>query len=279
MTFENPTEPVRANTIPENMIFLTGEPPELRSYRDDFLRQFRWVVTCHDIKHQGLIASHQSQPWFVGVDCDRGYQATLDYDSLSKMTMPEKPFLISAAISDKAITEGHRQRLQLVRLLKERLGADFHILGQGHQPFADKWEAVAPYRFHLALENAERPNYVTEKIGDAFLGYAFPLYSGAPNIIDFYPEGSLEPIDISRPLEAIRTICKAIDNNLDVQRRQEVALARKTVFDEFNLFPRMVKMLRERMVDKPKQSIQLYPKNQHFKLAWSGLRRNLRRAA
>lgn len=69
VAFENPTEPIRARCVPENMIFFTGEPPEIRSYRSDFLRQFLWIVTCHDIRHRGLIASHQSQPWSVGVDC------------------------------------------------------------------------------------------------------------------------------------------------------------------------------------------------------------------
>jgi len=157
--------------------------------------------------------------------------------------------------------------------------SDFHILGQGHQPFAGKWEAVAPYRFHLALENATHPNYITEKIGDAFLGHAFPFYFGAPNIGDFFPSGSFEPIDINRPQAAIQTICDAIDTELDVQRREQVEIARKAVFEEFNLFPRLVKMLQEKMVDGPKQSIQLYPKSQHVKLAWSALRRNILKAA
>ncbi|MGZ0171056.1 MAG: glycosyltransferase family 10 domain-containing protein [Planctomycetales bacterium] len=279
VAFDNPTSSVAATCVPDNMFFLSAEPPEVRSYGSDFLRQFRWVMTCHDVKHRGLIAAQQSHPWHVGVDCDNNFTANLNYDSLSKMSAPTKTHLISTVISNKALTPAHRQRLEFVRRLKQRLGDAFHVVGRGHQKIGDKWQAVAPYRFHLALENAQRPHYMTEKISDAFLGSSFPFYFGGAAAADHYPVGSFEPIDIFRADEAIEQICRGMDEQLDIVRRTQVAQARQAVLNELNIFPTLVRLLRDKMVDGPKQTLQLYPKNQHFKLAMASITRPFRRAA
>jgi len=280
VAFDNPTEPVRAKCNPDNTFFITAEPPELRSYNPWFLKQFRWVITCHDIKHRGHIRAQQCQPWHVGVGIDaQEFRTNLDYDALSNMPMPEKTRLISAAISNKAITEAHRQRLDFVYRLKAVLGDQLSLLGVGCQPFVDKWDAVAPYRFHLALENAVRPHYITEKLGDAFLGYAFPFYFGAPNIGDHYPDGSYAPIDLSRPEAAIQQICQAIDDNLDMQRREQVAQARHAVLNQWNMFPRLVRVLREKMTTGKPRSLCIYRKSQRLQLAMSNVNRAFSRAA
>lgn len=277
--FDNPTTTVEANCVRENMFFLSAEPPEIRAFGTDFLRQFRWVMTCHDTNHKGLITSQQAHPWHVGVDCDDNFNAILDYDSLSQMGIPEKQYILSTVISNKAITPAHRQRLEFVQRLKQRLGDDFHVLGRGHKEIGDKWDAVAPYRFHLAMENASRPHYMTEKISDAFLGSAFPFYFGHSSADEYFPAGSYEPVDIFRPDAAIDQICGAIEQQLDIERTEQVQQARRYVLDELNIFPTLVKLLKDKMVDGPQRNVRLYPKSQHVKLAFSGIGRALRRVA
>ena len=279
VVFDNLGETISATCAPENLFFVSAEPPEIRKYRRDFLNQFRWVVTCHETRHRGLIAAQQGHPWHVGVDADRGFIATLDYDALSAMDVPDKPHVLSTVISSKAITPAHRQRLAFVKQLKERLGDRFHVYGRGHQSIADKWEAVAPYRFHLAMENASRPDYLTEKVCDAFLGSSYPFYFGAPNAGSYFPKHSFEPIDIFQPEQAIEKICAAIDSQVDMRRRDEVQQARRVVLDELNLFAMLVRLLRQKLVDRPKRRLRLYPKGQHLQLAMSGVGRFLRRAA
>jgi alpha-1,3-fucosyltransferase 10 len=61
---------------------------------------------------------------------------------------------------------------------------------------ASKLATLAQYPFALAFENACEPDYVTEKIFDAYWAGAIPVYLGAPNIADFVPQGSF--IDASR---------------------------------------------------------------------------------
>ena len=106
-----------------------------------------------------------------------------------------------------------------------------------------------------------------------------PFYFGHVSADEYFPAGSYEPIDIFRPDEAIDHICNCIDQQLDIQRTQQVEQARRYVLDELNIFPTLVRLLREKMVDGPRRNIRLYPKSQHVKLALSGLGRVLPRAA
>lgn len=53
-----------------------------------------------------------------------------------------------------------------------------------------KIETIARHSFCLALENSIEPDYVTEKIYDAFEAGTVPIYLGAPNVDEFVPENS-----------------------------------------------------------------------------------------
>ncbi|QDS87747.1 Glycosyltransferase family 10 (fucosyltransferase) [Rosistilla ulvae] len=267
VVFESLPAATWATCPPENVLFISAEPPTLRTYRSDFLRQFHWVLTCHEVTHRGLIARQQALPWHVGIQFGAECHVALDYDQLSAMSYPEKTHVMSVVISNKATTPGHRQRLEFVQQLKEHLGEALDVFGNGHHPIADKWEAVAPYRFHLALENTAHPDYISEKIADAFLGFAYPFYFGAPNADEYLPQDSFTPIDIFQPQQAIDSICSGIEQRLDVAHRQQVAAARKIVLDDLNLFPTLVALLRERMQHGDRQQVCLYPKNQHVQLA------------
>ncbi|MCM2372201.1 glycosyltransferase family 10 domain-containing protein [Aporhodopirellula aestuarii] len=279
VVLDNPVSSMAVTCCPQNTFFLSWEPPEIRTFNATFLNQFRWIQTCHPTGHPGLIESQQSHPWHVGVDSDHGFAPVLDYDALHAMPRPEKSGLISVAISAKATTPAHRQRLEFVKHLKRRLGDQFHIYGRGHQSISDKWAALGNYRYHIAMENASRPNYITEKLSDAFLGHCFPFYFGAPNATDFFPEGSFQPIDIFNIDEAIEIICDGIQSDLDVVRRHEAEAARLAVLDELNLFPMLVGLLREKMVQGPKQTFTVYPKKHRIKIGVSNLSRVFRKAA
>lgn len=51
-----------------------------------------------------------------------------------------------------------------------------------------KWETFARYRFAFCYENVrEATGYITEKIFDAFVAGAIPIYWGAPNVRDQIP--------------------------------------------------------------------------------------------
>lgn len=57
-------------------------------------------------------------------------------------------------------------------------------------PCEDKKEIISQYKFAICLENMAYPGYVTEKIIDCFVAEVIPVYSGAPDISDFVPNGA-----------------------------------------------------------------------------------------
>ncbi|WP_153557928.1 glycosyltransferase family 10 domain-containing protein [Roseimaritima sediminicola] len=267
VVFEEVPEPLSTVCPPENTLFVSAEPPALRAYRGTFLDQFRWVLTCHDVKHRGKIAWQQGHPWHVGVDRDRDDRSTWDYDRIAADPADQKPSLISTVISTKEITAAHRARRRFVAMLKETLGDQFDVFGRGYLGIADKWDAVAPYRFHLVLENEQRPDYMTEKISDAFLAGAYPFYFGCPNAEQYFPGTAFTPIDIFRPQAAIETILADIAAERDRQRRADVLEARRRVLNEHNFFPLIARLLSERMSSSAPRRVQLLPRRHRCRLA------------
>jgi hypothetical protein len=54
-------------------------------------------------------------------------------------------------------------------------------------PVPSKRQAMRPYKFAIAYENAVYPGYLTEKIFDAFFAGCVPIYLGAPDVLDYLP--------------------------------------------------------------------------------------------
>jgi hypothetical protein len=137
------------------------------------------------------------------------------------------------------------------------------VFGRGIRDIKDKWEAIAPYRYHIAIENSVVPHYWTEKLADTYLGGAFPFYHGCPNIGDYFPGESLAPIDIRDPDRAIQTIEAVIESGAFERSGPALAQAKERVLDEYNLFPTLVRFFDERAalpeVNGPPAAIEIQP--------------------
>ncbi len=275
VVFEEVPQQLATICPPDNTLFVTAEPPALRGYRGIFLDQFRWVLTCHDVAHRGHIRCQQGHPWHVGVNRDEDNRSTWNYDRISSHRADHKPHLLSTVISTKEITPAHRQRRLFVAMLKERLGDRFDVFGRGYLPIADKWDAVAPYRFHLALENEQRNDYMTEKISDAFLGSAYPFYYGCPNAENYFPANAFTAINIFEPQAAVEMIVQAMESSLDQVHAQAVQEGRRRVLQEHNFFPLIVRLLRERMSAQPPRRVELLPRRRRVRLALRSVGRRL----
>jgi hypothetical protein len=108
----------------------------------------------------------------------------------------------------------------------------------------DKWDAIAPYRYHVAIENGTWPHYWTEKLADSFLGGALPIYSGCPNVQEYFDDRSLVRIDVTQPTRAIQTIERVIREDRYEQSREYVWQSRARVLDEHNFFPTVAALCR-----------------------------------
>ncbi len=223
----------------ERRIFITGEPESFYQYQPKFLDQFGHVITTQrKIHHPGAIYSQVAINWFVGVrfeGADGPYVPVLRFADFEKGN-PPKSKLCSVVCSNKTVTRGHRQRLAFVQRLQEELGDQIDVYGRGFREISDKDEALADYRFHIALENSTHLDYWTEKLADPFLRGCFPIYSGCPNLSVYFPERSYVRIDITKPTQAIETIRAVINSRIDLERAVDLAEAKTRVMRKHNVF-------------------------------------------
>ncbi len=244
---------------PENVIFFTYEPPGLHDYQSGFLQQFAQVVTCQrSIQHPGVIYRHQAQPWLAGVrrhgqqNIHRGLEIRFGFDDLAAMPPLPKTRLLSVLCSNKTVTPGHRQRLRFVEALQRELGDQVDVYGYGFHPLEDKWEALAPYKYHIVLENSVVDDYWTEKLADAYLGYCFPLFSGCPNLSRYFPQEAYLPIDVSQPDLAIEMIRRFLLQDPYEDRLSALIEARQRILYEYNLFAEITRLVSSTKTSAPR---------------------------
>ena len=220
-------------------ILIITEPKEIRYPSSAFLDQFGVVIGPGNFpSYRGTrIISHGGLTWFYPIK-DIGPDAAslfLDFSALATMKRPVKEASISVVISRKTITRMHRQRLDFVERLRQEIGDRLKIFGSGFRPIAAKADAINPYAYHLALENNDVDSFWTEKIADAYLGYAFPIYAGCKDIGDYFPPNSYLPIDYSRADDAVARIKELLESPSDPDRLDAVAEARWRLLNEHSL--------------------------------------------
>lgn len=218
-------------------LLVTGEPPSLKTYRARYTSQFGAVLTSHEsISHKRRILEHEGQPWHYALHVAEPHNKVLGYDELCLLSKPTKTKRLSVIASNKVTTEDHRQRLRFVDALKSALPGMVDVYGRGIRDMADKAEAIWDYEYHIALENDHSPHYMSEKIADPFLGWAFPFYSGGKKAETIFPACSFIRIDMYDIQRSVSVIKEAMENN-EAQRHQHALFqARQVVLDQSNLF-------------------------------------------
>jgi hypothetical protein len=227
----------------ENTILITAEPPTLKQYRPEFLKQFALVITCRtDLKHPQTIIDQPGLPWHVGRRQKNHVNLSWskDYDELSAITHYDKTKKLSVISSTKAFSDGHRLRLDFVSALQNHFGDRIDVFGRGIREIEDKWDALAPYKYHIAIENCAVTDYWTEKISDPFLADCHPIYAGCPNIEKYFTPKALTRIDLLQPEKAIAIIEDCLESNHYEQSRKEIQESRDAVLNRYNIFPMIV---------------------------------------
>lgn len=80
---------------------------------------------------------------------------------------------------------GHKLRHELVDWSRAT-NQNVRVMGNGYQPFNNKSDGLAPYRYSVVIENAREDNYFSEKLIDAILCNTVPIYWGCPNISEYF---------------------------------------------------------------------------------------------
>ncbi len=248
-----------------NTLLITGEPPSVKTYSRRFLAQFGTVLTSHrDFVHPSIVNRQQALPWMVGCryvretgQWDKSY--TKDYDELAALPAVPKTKLLSVLSSSKTITPGHERRLAFVEALKQQFGGEIDVFGRGIRDVEDKWDAIAPYKYHVVIENGQFSDYWTEKLSDALFAGAHPLYAGCPNIGEYFPQDVLTPLDLAdfeASLAAIAAAMNVSRYEATMQVRQD---ARALLLNEYNLFPTLEQIVSAKHSKAPMRALRLKP--------------------
>lgn len=218
----------------DKTILITSEPSSIKSYFTDFTDQFGAVLTSQPewaLPHPNRLYQQPALQWFYGVGSD----SEINFSELQNSLASEKLQMVSIVGSSKQQTHTlHALRFQFISALKERCNA-LKVFGREDIPMDDKAEAVRAFRFHVAVENHYSKHHWTEKLADAYLGEAVPVYVGCPNITDYFPEDSYIALDITDPTSAAEVI-NSLSEEEYIKRRPAVLEAKKRVLFEYNLF-------------------------------------------
>jgi hypothetical protein len=242
----------------DNIIFIASEPPDIKHYSSNFLNQFSLVISCDNtIHHPNNLIEQQSLPWMVGIRQLHGkYETLLDFDTLDSSTNNiVKQKLLSVICSTKTITKGQRQRLSFIENLAEEHGNKIDIFGRGFNEVPDKWDSIAPYKYHLVMENSDINDYFTEKLTDAFLGRAYPIYWGCPNLEKYFPKESFFRIQLGDWPK----ISEIIDSELYEKSIGHIDVARNMVLHRYNLFSMLTNTFKQKKKSSTKRTQTIFP--------------------
>ena len=232
----------------ERRILFVTEPPEIKKYPRSYLGQFGTVVAPFDfrgVERRSMVVGNPCLNWHYGVSrADGKYVSTFGrLDDFRHMPVPQKTGLVSVVCSSKTATVAQRARIALVAMLRERLGDALHVYGRGFNPVDDKMSAIAPYKYHLVLENNLLPHFWTEKLADAWLGWSLPLYLGAPNLGEVCPAAGFVPLPGGAPEACVQAVVQTLEAQLWEARQAELALCRTWVMETTNVFATAAHMI------------------------------------
>ena len=220
------------------LFFISGEPSIVKVYSGKFLSQFNHVISSHPrIKHPNNYLLQQSLPWYYGYDF---MNDTINhtFEDLVTMAVPTKNKKISFITSNRLFLPGHILRVRFFEELKKRYADFVDFYGKGFCPVDDKAEAILPYYFSICLENCNIDNYWTEKLTDAFLGFAVPVYYGCTNINSYFAENSFIKINPKDKNATFSIIEDLIQNTEIIYEKYFSGMleSRKKCLYQYNIF-------------------------------------------
>ena len=211
----------------ERRILFIAEPKEIHdcSKIHYYVEQFGIVVTHYELPgYTGrVITSNPNLGWTAGM---KGELSTLTR-ALNFQPL-QKTRALSIITSLKQKTPYHRKRLAFLRELQREFAGEIDCFGREFNPVDDKLDAVALYKYHVVIENSRHNYYWTEKLCDAWAGWALPIYCGDPAILQQVPDkNGIVIIDVDDAKGSLRKIREVIDGDVYSSRLEAIARCRE----------------------------------------------------
>jgi hypothetical protein len=190
---------IKETPVPRERRFcILMENPRFYFVDQAYLALHKFVISPFQIElPEGvvLIQTHPAVPWFYDINFDTTIgltHAIVNHDRQKNLEfyceelINPKTKLVSMITSTKGMSEGHKLRVALAVNLKNFLKDNIDLYGFGHQPIANKRQALEDYKFSIIVENDLSDYFMTEKLCDAILGGTTPIYIGASKVREFY---------------------------------------------------------------------------------------------
>ena len=87
------------------------------------------------------------------------------------------------------------------------------------------------------------PSYWTEKVADAYLGFALPFVSGPPDLARWFPAESFVPINLDDISGAVETVVSGIAGDIYAGRLPAIVAARNRVLHDERLCPMIARVI------------------------------------
>ena len=234
IVLNRPTKPVKVTCGRDSIWGVIQEPPNeiyasMHRGQKAMGRIYNQLYAPSDGQQYTL--AHPMIPWFV----NRSFQ------ELATTQPPEKSGDLSCITSKTVFFKGHVKRQQFLNNLKVLVPVE--LFGRGIRSVDDKWDALAPFRFSIILENFQNPYYWTEKIADCLLSWTIPIYYGCTRITDYLPEEAVIRFDVDDPdaPEKIKSLIS--DKQQYYSRLEAVREARRRILENYSFFSFMEKEL------------------------------------
>lgn len=232
----------------KNIYFFSAETAQNLGHIEEsipmkyFLGQFENVYTYHQFLNNKVKSEPPFLPWMInanhGTSIFQEHKRNVNF--FQNFNSVNKSKLVSVVCSSQNLTPGHKLRLRFVEQLQSHFGTDLDWYGNGVNTVSEKWEALAPYKYTIALENQSRHNVLTEKIGDSFLALSYPIYWGAPNVSKYFDEKGFSIINIEDFEGSVRIIEDLLYSNTYEERLPYIIENKDRVIHDFNFLNRIL---------------------------------------
>ena len=288
VTLDGLTEPVECKVDKNHRLLFLGEPPYVKQYSYNFVKQYGHVFSCQKkmIQKGQAEKSFPLLPWMIGMSFEenshnaKGDSSYMTYDDFRSFKEDSgrlnKCCLIT---SNKKFTKGHRDRVRFANYVLDNCSDIIDVYGNGYKPIPDKIEALKKYQYAIVIENCRYPDYWTEKIGDCFLAGCYPIYHGCINFEEYFPRDSFSKIDVCDIHNSIKVIKEIMKLDLYHSSNNNVMNAKSLILDKYNIFSQLEQRISEieehgRNVLNNTNSCTIYPMTHSFmdklrqKIAW-----------
>lgn len=223
-----------------------------------YLDQFSRVYSPYTNFHKNNVFNPPFLTWMINGNHGNSYyrKHIRDINFFLNNKINTKNKELSVICSNKTKTEFQHLRYEFVKELKRYFTTRLDWYGNGVSEIDEKWYGISNYKYHISIENNIMNNVISEKIYDSYLGQAYPFYSGAQNLNEYFKADSFSRINIFDLDQSIEIIENDIANNKYENSIEELIQAKKIVCNELNPFYRILNIIKSYSeIKKPTENV------------------------